>query len=1130
MNASHLPPDFAQRRQALSPRESFHVESPAGAGKTSLLTARYIHLLALVNHPHEILALTFTNKAANEMVERIRGLLDQAEAGESSPSPWLEALLPVARQALQKHDRHRYLFQTPEGLQVMTFHKFCAQLIRRAPAEAGVPLEATPLSEEEQPELIQRAIEKTCRSLSALPASDPNRQGLERYLLAMNNRWDLLAGDLAQLVAQRDQLLDLVAEVTRYRNLDHLDQVLKDHLGKLVSFYLDDLRRRFSATDLGRNWQDFHTALRDQGAGAADTLPPALPDTAWQDLPRWQALSRTFLTKSGTVRKSLGPKSGFPQGFNRGPWAERIARIPGAVEQRLDQIAGFPLPDSSPGDSALLFDLILLISQVIDRYRQLCHQRGVIDFVEMEQGALRILGNEESPSDMQLLLDQKINHILVDEFQDTSFNQWRLLQLLCAGWSPGDGRTLFIVGDPKQSIYGFRKAEVSLFIRAREGLPLPGQGHLPLTPIAIETNFRSRPRLIDFVNGLFSETIMADPRPEADEVLFRKAAPAPEMAGREPGRIHLALFNDRGNNFQARQKEAAWLAGAVAQTIHGEPKLSLAILLFARTHLPIYLQALYARGLQVQVQEGLLLLERPEVNDLLALTRALIRPQDDLSWLSLLRSHWCWVDLNFLYRISRVPATLFSEKIKLFAGNPGVPESLQRVGSILESYQDLAGRWPVSRLIQRAWEDLQGPGKAAARYGLAGVRNCRQFLDYLFQAEGELPEECLERLDLLLRTAYAPPDPLADRSSVQLMTVHRAKGLEFDAVFIPHLDRNPLERGNYDNPPYLLERLPGNRDQHLIALRPDRRTKEDPETYALLKKLRKARALGEAKRLYYVAMTRARSALLLSGLVSEKDNGLKTEKDSLLAYLLNHPGLEEQVEHHYNPEPPAETFTPAQPSLEKDSEAMPFQAEPVPYQVIRPSRLADKAAPVQDWERKEPLDETYRDPAARARGIVIHRILQHLTQGGTLPAPAGVAEALRAEGMDPANAGEQFAGLLDEIAACQKEVFGSFILGTDFPFAASEWKLEDCLDDQILRSGVIDRIVFDGRQWFLVDYKTGKPAEGTTVEDFLEQQTALYREQLLAYKEMLVKAKSLEPNRIRLFLYFTALQQSREIT
>ena len=170
-------------------------------------------------------------------------------------------------------------------------------------------------------------------------------------------------------MAQRDLLSDLVYEVTRYRDLEHLDRVLKDHLGKLVGFYLGELRQRLSATDLGRNWPGFYTSLRDQQAAVADELPPVLPETTWEDLPRWQTLAQTFLTKAGAVRKNYGPKTGFPQGFSKGEWADRIARLPETVGNRLDRITKFPLPQTPPGDSALLFDLMLLISLTIEHYQ-----------------------------------------------------------------------------------------------------------------------------------------------------------------------------------------------------------------------------------------------------------------------------------------------------------------------------------------------------------------------------------------------------------------------------------------------------------------------------------------------------------------------------------------------------------------------------------------------------------------------------------------------------------------------------------------------------------------------------------------------------------------------------------------
>jgi ATP-dependent exoDNAse (exonuclease V) beta subunit len=749
--------DQAIRQEVLFPGESFHVESPAGSGKTSLLTARFIHLLAQVNHPQEILALTFTNKAANEMMERVQAILGQAEGDAPADSAWMNELLGAAKRALLKQAEHKHLFKSPDGLQITTFHSFCNQIIKQAPVEARVPLEAAILDQEEQTELIQESLGRTLQDLMSRPLSDPVRKALERLLLQANNNWKALASDLGQLTAHRDLLMDLVKVVREHPDPDHLNRVLSERLGFFIGEHLKTLRNQFASLDLGRQWSPFYDHLVMKGALVPDALPSLLPEGSWEDLPAWQAMAALCTTQKGTIRQKFGPKSGFYAGFKQTGWVDTLASLTLPVTELLQKIKGFPAPGTSPVDVGLLFDLILLIGQVVEQYHRNCFKRGVIDFVELEQAALRVLGSEESPTDLQLLLDQRINHILVDEFQDTSYNQWLLLQNLCGGWSPGDGRTLFIVGDPKQSIYGFRKAEVSLFLKARKGLPLQGQGTLPLKSVYISTNFRSRKKLVDFVNSLFSQTIMAHPNLAADEVPFQAAQAAPEMGTRDPGNIRLALFPKEENAHLSRIKEAAWLAREVKQAGQEAPGDSIAILLFARTHLPLYLQALYAEGMQVQVQEGVLLGHRPEVMELLSLTRALVRPHEDLAWASLVRSVWCWLGLDKLLEVAQLPVDSFSEKIMAFSKNPKAPEQLINLGRILAFHQPQAGRLPLHRLVQSVWEELAGPRETAKRYGLAGVRNGRQFLKLLREAEKGLPEETLARLEFRLASAYAPP-------------------------------------------------------------------------------------------------------------------------------------------------------------------------------------------------------------------------------------------------------------------------------------------------------------------------------------------------------------------------------------
>jgi ATP-dependent helicase/nuclease subunit A len=1128
---SKEPADTQTRIRALSPAESFHVESPAGAGKTSLLTARFIRLLSVVDHPHEILALTFTNKAANEMRERIGFLLRQAGKGTSFDAPWINSLLPHAQEALKRHAHHINLLKSPDGLRIMTFHSFCLLLIRQSPWEAQVPLDAVVARDEDQGDLLTEAVRNTQQQIFALPPDNPLRQALKQRLLHMNTNWPALEAELRQLIARRDLLADLITEVKAAPAKDHLARVLTGRLSAFISYRLAELRSSFPATELGGNWSFLRAHLHENNPPSPP--PASIPGSAWTDLPDWLAIANLCLTKDGKPRKQFRIADGFCKNFAGTYWAECIKNLPERVVSQLRSLRELPLPDTPLTDLDALFDLILMVGQTMQAYDALCRRRGVMDYVELELAALRALGGEDTPADLQLLLDRKIQHILVDEFQDTSRNQWHLLQHLCAGWQPGDGRTVFIVGDPKQSIYGFRKAEVSIFREAREGIPIPGQGYLKLTPVNLTTNFRSCAKLIDFTNEVFGQTVMASPDEEVDEVPYQAFLPAPGKEGR--GRIVLATFtkNDGSLN-EARFREAGWLAREVKRISANCDGKTIGILLPARTYLAAYLKALTREGLKVQVQEGILLKERPEVVDMYSLALALVRPHDDLAWTSLLRSAWCWVGLDILYEVSRQNGISWSQKIERFKYNAIATETLKNLWGSIALYSPQIGRQPLTEVVGAIWEGVNGPAAVCTRFGPAGVENCRQFLKILTDAESGIPEETLSRLNLLLEAAYAPPDPLSVRSPVQIMTVHRAKGLEFDVVFLPYLDWNPLGGSGKDSPPYLLERLPGYTGEHLIALSPDRRLKKEDKTYNLLKDIRKKRQLAESKRLFYVAATRAKKELYLSGLVTERDGESSATKNSFLSYLLAHTGLKAKVESM--PDPVLSATDVAAPAISIKSELpepILFTPERLPYQVISPSSLKGEMTLRESGSNTHPPQiSDYH----LARGTVIHRLFEHLSKGKTLPTERAVAVAMLAEGVDKHTSQGSAKGILAEVEACLKEEFCAYILRPDHPFAASEWMIEDQpvvdapgRETGTVRSGIIDRVVFDGDYWWLVDYKTTPLPSSIGLEEFLKEQEMLYHGQLLTYREMLAQQKQIDPEKIRLILYFTVIQKAHEI-
>jgi ATP-dependent exoDNAse (exonuclease V) beta subunit len=363
------------------------------------------------------------------------------------------------------------------------------------------------------------------------------------------------------------------------------------------------------------------------------------------------------------------------------------------------------------------------------------------------------------------------------------------------------------------------------------------------------------------------------------------------------------------------------------------------------------------------------------------------------------------------------------------------------------------------------------------------------------------------------------------------MTVHRAKGLEFDVVFLPFLDWNPLSGGRLSQPPYIVERLPGSRGEHLIAMAPDRRREKTAGMYKLLRDIGNKKKLAEAKRLFYVAVTRARRSLYLSGVVGTRDGELSPQKDSPLWWLCNHHRLKlsekqeliaennDYLDLYLNP-----LVTPRivheKVGVHVLPEPLPFSPEPLPYSTLAPSQMAD-------WGQANA--EHIEDPNARARGAITHRLIEHLSHGRPLPEPAALVGALISEGVSETDAKSLANEILKEIQLCLQEDFFSWLLKQDHLQSHSEWSLEDLPAANKIRTGTVDRIVFDGNAWWVVDYKTSRPLGGESVDGFLEREFHLYRPQLHAYGEMVANYFKADLSSIRTVLYFSALQRKVEV-
>jgi ATP-dependent helicase/nuclease subunit A len=1138
----NLPPDNEARGLALDITQSHHVEAPAGSGKTMLLVARFIKLLSCVRHPHEILALTFTNKAASEMKARIGGLLQAAYSG-LQPASHLEAsLLESAREALKHHEAHRFLLLSPEGLQVMTFHGFCYTLVKRAPLEAEVPPESVVLEEEEQGLVLDQSIREMIRDVVSMPEGAPERRAFEARLLRLNNRLPALIDEIKDIVKKRDLFSDLVKALRAYPNLDDFEAALTRRMGGVVEGFLREAWEAFSATSLCQHWNAFWRHLKEKGAPNADLLPEVFPRTAWTDLPAWKAMAEALTTKDGTPRQRTGPAmGGFYKGFAKGPWGQQVRGLPVEPSRLLSDLKDLPEPDVSLTDIDALADLIIVVARAITTYERRCRQQHVLDFVGLEQAALKTV-SEDAVSDLKLFLDHRIQHILVDEFQDTSRSQWTFIQRLCAGWAHGDGRTIFLVGDPKQSVYAFRKAEVRLFLEARKGIPVSGQGLLPVTNIQLEANFRAQAPLVTWTNQLFSRTAMANPKAAFDEVPFQPSTAHPWLQDNtQVCPVSLNIFFEDNTVSSPAESEAEWLAQSVRYVlVEGSPGASIGILLFTRNRLPLYLKALRKIGLAVRVKEGLKVAEQPEVMHLYQMTTALCRPHDDLAWASLVRSPWAWVDATLLLKIASMSPVAWSRKLKLAAEQ--YPE-IERIQHALDLGRWRVGREPLAEVVRDVWMALDGPARVAARFGAEGVANCRLFLEVLESIETGIPEETLLRLNLAIETLYAPESPDAASTPVDLMTVHAAKGLEFDIVFLPFLDWRPLAAG--EHPPYLLERSTEPPGLPLIAMGPDRRLGEPESAYRLLKRLANGRKVGEAKRLFYVGITRARKELFLSGLAIKTADvqgvfptpgtglsanskcSLRAPKDSPLAWVLTHTTSHdsELISTFFNPPGPTVAHEKVK-QIQPLPDPVPFEAQPLPYLIEEPSELADTSFYAQNAARGE------TEPAEHAaiRGTITHRLIEALWHDGELPETERIATALAAEGMNPDTATAVAQEIADEVTACQKEPFFKWLLDRTRPDGKSEYAIEAVKQPGVIQTGILDFVKQHGDRWWIVDFKTSRPGAGQTEAEFVKQQAQYYRPQLIAYQAMLAKAKGVGIAQIGMGLYFTSLQQWHKIT
>ena len=855
-----------QAAAAYDLEKNIAVTAGPGSGKTTVLVERYLHVLRQLEPSiDQIVAITFTNRAANEMRERLRARLNQIL--EAVPAP----------------ERRRWLHykRTLDGAVITTIHGFCARLLREFPVEAQVDPQFLLLDEHRAAMLLETAVEETL--------SEFIRSGhLEISRLTLGVGRSKLAAALADLYRDaRGQGLSF-ADLALKTAANHACE--EDHARAVVE--LTAAIDGFLAAPRRSEAQFANQAAVREAWLALRSRMTCIPEV--DELADYCRAIEDFRDVRPQARGALSTEVNF---LDTLLWAKHfVGRVPQIC---LDLFA-----------QQYALEVVNLLKSIDDRLNSEKQKLSVLDFDDLELRALKLLENR----DVLTRCAKRYKFFLVDEFQDTNGLQRRLLENLAL--SPGAGNAnLFIVGDRKQSIYGFRGADVDVF-REMTATLVANQGQAKALPL----NFRSQPPLINFFNQLFQRLFKPDkeiPEAELNELGYVAHEPSEarrELTGAEPlVELMITTTADTSEKKEAkadkagRELEAQHLVQRINSLVSGLAGSTaqfsdIALLFRAMTDVQTYEAAFRRASIPYQTVLGRGFYEREEVTDLIQLLRFLDNKTDELALAAVLRSSLCGISDNALLALRCGPALAdlkesdplrrFSQIRRLLSAlnrhreidliSEEEHHALERASTLIKELLARRHHYTIGELLRYAVEKseyltviattFEGPQRLAnvhrlfqlaERFERSGTHLIRDFVSYVKEFEAIGSRESEAQLD-------------EATNAVRLMTIHQAKGLQFPIVIIPDLQRASKPFDSWvllDRHLGLTLKVPDGRGMQVAA-----------HTFNRFEARRHRREQFESMRLLYVAATRAADRLILSGTVTELDK-LNGKNDSWLKWI-----------------------------------------------------------------------------------------------------------------------------------------------------------------------------------------------------------------------------------------------------
>jgi len=866
------------QKLALTLNKNIAVTAGAGTGKTLILVERYLDTLIHEDIDiKEILAITFTNKAAAEMMECVAQRMEEL-IGETEDEKLKRRLIEY-----RNHISSGY---------ISTIHSFCARILHEYPMQAGLDPDYTQLNDIQSELIIEEAIEEELEIINS-----QENQWLDLFrLFGTANIKQMLRMSLAHRFE--------MTGITKTYQIKDADQIFSE----LVAIYKDMISRKIDnkivdqiyilvGEILGRdlnNTHQFESALPVlEGLKTFYTTEQGSLDY-WQRLLR---LSDLFTTQKGTAYHNLNHLGG------ERAWdkiaKEKIKNLSLLLAEIAQLKLKFPLTHPGALDRSVIEMLgkyYLLYQQVEKRYEEKKDEQAAVDYDDLQLRVLRLLQDDKN---VRQRIAGQFKYILVDEFQDTNFLQWEIISAL------GEiaQQKFFIVGDPKQSIYGFRDADVRVFNEVKTLFIKKDT----TSDISLQESFRFKEELNSFINHTF-QNILIEEVNNPWAVGYQSLKIHRDDA--EGGRVELALLQDD----EEEKNQAQFIAYRI-KLLKSETNYrygDFAVLLRTRNHLNEVEEALRKNEIPFKTVGGIGFYQRQEIYDIYHLIRFLINPHEDIALIALLRSP---------------VANISDEALFFLAVNDRHGSYWERIGACDETdnfpqqdmrnlliFRSRAKRWLNRRdrigfteLLSEIFNDsLYRAILSASLNGTQLLANIDKILELSHENErsgftslNDFAESLKKLINTQVKEGEAQTD-LEDESTVKIMTIHQAKGLEFPIVFLPYLEQKLLTNRRktvlFDEKMGLVAGIRKNAVPKEIEIN---------ESYYLLELLRhrqNLKEIAELKRLFYVGCTRAKDHLILTAGKGEKE----IAPDTPLFWLLNALHADqERLEHgkwEYDPE------------------------------------------------------------------------------------------------------------------------------------------------------------------------------------------------------------------------------------